>query len=59
MKPCVLFVFVFVLGLHLQPLEVPRLGVESELQLLAYAKATTPPDLGCIFNLQLAAKPDP
>ena len=29
------------LGPHLQHREVPRLGVKSELQLLAYATATT------------------
>ena len=27
-------------GLHLQHMKVPRLGVQSELQLLAYATAT-------------------
>ena len=32
--------FCFFLGLHLQHMEVPRLGVESELQLPAYATAT-------------------
>ena len=35
----VLFCFCF-LGLHLRHMEVPRLGVESELQLVAYATAT-------------------
>ena len=34
------FVFLFFLGPHLQHMEVPRLGVESELHLLAYATAT-------------------
>ena len=34
-------VFVFVcLGLHLQYVEIPRLGVQLELQLLAYTTAT-------------------
>ena len=32
--------FFFFLGLHLQHMRVPRLGVESELQLLAYTTAT-------------------
>ena len=32
------FIFVF-LGLHLQHIEVSRLGFESELQLLTYATA--------------------
>ena len=31
-------------GLHRQHMEVPRLGVESELQLPAYATATATPD---------------
>ena len=38
-----LFFFVF-LGPHLQHMEVPRLGVKSELQLLAYTSATATPD---------------
>ena len=38
-------VFIFcILGPHPQHMEVPRLGVESELQLLAYATATATPD---------------
>ena len=32
-------------------MEVPRLGVESELQLLAYTKATAMPDPSCICDL--------
>ena len=41
------FVFVF-LGLNLQHMEVPRRGVESELQLPAYITAyITMPDLSC------------
>ena len=35
----------FFLGLRLTHMEVPRLGVELELQLLAYATATAMPDL--------------
>ena len=38
---CLFFVF---LGQHLWHMVVPRLGVESELQLLAYTTATTMPD---------------
>jgi len=34
-----LFTFVF-LGPHLQHMEIPRVGVKSELQLLAYTTAT-------------------
>ena len=32
-------------------MEVPRLGVESEMQLLAYTIATLMPDLRCVYNL--------
>ena len=32
-------------------MEVPRLGVKLEPQLLAYAKATVTPDLSCICRL--------
>ena len=42
-----LFLFVF-LGLHLWHIEVSRLGVESELQLLAYATATAMLDLSFV-----------
>ena len=44
-------VLLFFLGLHLQHREVPRLGIELELQLLAYAAATAMPDLSHIFDL--------
>ena len=54
--PCFLFFFFFFflcfLGLHLQHMKVPRLGVESELQLPAYAAATSRPDLNCVCDLQ-------
>ena len=36
--------FLFFLGSHLQHMEVPRLGVESELQLPAYTPDTAMPD---------------
>ena len=42
-----IFSFVF-LGLHL---EVPRLGVEMELQMLAYAVSTAMPDLSQVCDL--------
>ena len=45
-----IFYFVF-LGLLLQHIEVLRLGVESELQLPAYATATAMPDLSHICDL--------
>lgn len=47
--------FVFVsfcfLGPHLQHMEVPWLGVESELQLQAYATATAMQDPSCVCDL--------
>ena len=49
-------VFFFnLLGLLLQHVEVPRLGVQSELQLLAYATATAMPELshGCDLHHSL------
>ena len=46
-----LFLFLFcIVGPHLQHVEVPRLGVESEVQLPPYA--TTTLDLSCVFNLR-------
>ena len=48
-----LFYFILLfLWLHLQHMEVPRLGVRSELQLQAYATVTAIPDPSCIYNLQ-------
>ena len=43
-------VFCF-LGLHLQHMEVPRLRVESELQLPAYATAIATEDPSCFCDL--------
>lgn len=40
----ILFLFFCFLGPHSQHMEVPRLGVQSELQPLAYATATATPD---------------
>ena len=40
--------------MHLQHMEVPRLGAESELQLLAYATAIAVLDLSCICDLHAA-----
>ena len=52
-----LFLFFFgFLGLHLQQMEVPRLGVKSELQLLAYATATAMQDLGHVCNLHCSSQ---
>ena len=44
------FFFVF-LGPHLWHMEVPRLGVESELQLPAYTTAPAPQDLSRVCDL--------
>ena len=51
--------FHFFLGPHLWHMEVPRLGVQSELQLPAYATATAMSDLSRICNLRLIAMPEP
>ena len=48
------FFFSF-LGQHLQHMEVPRLRVESELHLLAYATATAMWDLSRICDLHLSS----
>ena len=37
--------------LHLQHMEVPRLGAELELQLLAYTTVSAMWELGCICDL--------
>ena len=37
-------------------MEVPRLGFESELQLLATATATATPDLSCICDLHYSSR---
>ena len=45
-----LFIYFCILELHLQHMEVPRLGVQLELQLLAYIAATATRDLSRICN---------
>ena len=47
-----LFLFFGFLGLHLCHVEVPRLGVELELQLPAYTTATATSDPSHICDLQ-------
>ena len=47
-----LFFFFFFLELYLQHMEVPRIGVKSELQLLAYTTAYTS-NMGSEPHLQL------
>ena len=44
------FVVVCFLGLHPWHMEVPRLGVEWELQLLACITATATSDLSCVCD---------
>ena len=43
------------LGLHLQNMEVPRLGVESELQLQAYTTVAATPVPSHICNLHYSS----
>ena len=45
------------LGPHMWHMEVPRLGVKSELQLPAYATATVTRDLSCIYNPYHSSQP--
>ena len=45
------FFFPCFLGPHPQHVEIPRLGIQSELQLLAYTIATAMPDLSPVCNL--------
>ena len=55
LKQIFLFCFVFFfLGPYLWHMEVPRVGAESELQLLAYATATAMQDPSCICDLHCA-----
>ena len=46
----IFFVFLPFLGPHLRHMEAPRPGVQSELQPLAYARATAMPDLSHIHD---------
>ena len=42
--PCLVFyLFIYILGPHLQHMEVPMLGVQSDLQLPAYTRACSNP----------------
>ena len=51
--------FFFLLGLHPQHMEVPRLGVDLELQLLAYTTATATQNLSHISDLRYSSQLDP
>ena len=46
------FFFLVFLGPHLRHIEVPKLGVESELQLPGYATATATQNLSRICHLR-------
>ena len=50
-KRSLFFPLVFFLGLHVWHVEIPRLGVESELQLPGYTTAIAMQDPSHIFNL--------
>ena len=50
------FFFFFFLGPHPWHMEVPRLGVQSELQLPAYARATATRDLSRICDLHHSSR---
>ena len=46
-----LFIYLFILGLHLRHMDVPPLGVKLELQLPAYTTAIAMLDPSCICDL--------
>ena len=48
----IIYIYVFFLGLHLWHMEASGLGIESELQLLAYTTATAMQDLSCVCDLR-------
>ena len=52
----IIIIFVF-LGPHQRHMEVPRLGVELELQLQAYTTATTTQVLSCVCDLHHSSQP--
>ena len=51
-----MYFYLFILGPHPQHVEVPRLGVETELRLPAYATASATPDPSCIGDLHHSAR---
>ena len=54
--PCFLIFVLFLLGLHPQYMEFPRLGVELELQSQANATATAMQDPSCVCNLHHSSR---
>ena len=63
MSPFYLFIYLFTVFLrpHLQHMEVPRPGVETDLQLPAYITTTAKPDPShiCKAAPKLMTMPDP
>ena len=51
----ILYIFAF-LGPRLQRIEVPRLGLKSELSPLVYTTATATQDLSCLYNLHHSSR---
>ena len=51
-----MYVRICFLGPHLRHMEVPRLGVKSELQLPPYPTATATQDLNCICDLHHSSR---
>lgn len=47
--------FFFLVGLHPWPMEIPRLGGDSELQLPAYSSATATPEPTLVYGLHCSS----
>ena len=58
-KSASFFFFLFFLGTHLQHMEVPMLGVESELQLQTYTTAIAAQDLSHMCDLPACGNSGP
>ena len=54
--PVIYFLYFAFLGLHPRDMEVPELGVELELQLLAYSTATAMPDPSHVCDLHHSSR---
>ena len=56
---CIIYLFIYFcfLGPHPQHIEVPRLGVELELQLPAYTPTTAAWGPGHVWNLHHSSRP--
>ena len=52
-----IYLFIVFLGPHLRHMEVPRQGVEVELQLQAYTTVTATQDASCTCNLYHSSWP--